>query len=264
MDETASPRDSKVAHLSPESLGEDDVATAKEAFATAREALRERNQLAQLIAEASRESADLTQQHVGAPQSSPHANSAKGQIKRARSLSPKSSRRIHHVIPPAGATSAVEPPAGKAGKQDDKEKGKPARSALRGAKPSRGDLHVTISPHSSEESFSSSDTSLSKVAPGSSGPLERREGGVEGQPERRISQSERPKSMEELESHKFSLQAFPGDLHSGLLVRHGSTRSEQLDYSEVASFLKPGRLQKLAQVRREQDGSDSTPEVRDM
>lgn len=261
VDETASPRDSKEAHLSSESLGEEDAATAKEAFATAREALRERNQLAQFMAGVRREPTDLAQQQVAVTQQgdslvNPHASPAKD-LKRARSLSPKSSHRIYRVPLLAGATSATEPSSGKDDKEGHKEKVKPARSALRGTKSSRGDLHVTISPHSSEESFSSSDNSLSK---GTSVPIERRAGGVEGQSERRISQTERPKSMEELESHKFSQQAFPGDLH-GLLARHGSTRSDQLDYSEVASFLMPGRLQKLAQARREQDGNDSTPEV---
>lgn len=274
VDETASPRDIKDAHLSSGSLGEDDVATAKEAFTTAQEAMRERNHMTPLMAGAERGGLNrfVQQQAVAPPRgdsvASPPRSPAKEHIKRAHSLSPKSSRRIHHAPPPgvtyAGGSS--ESPAGKAIEVDHQEKGKPVRSALRGSKSSRGELHVTISPHSSEESFSSSNNSLSKVAAGQTvnTPVERRSGGggggKEGPSERRISQTERPKSMEALESHKFSQHAFPGDLHSGL-DRHGSTRSDQLDYSEVAAFLKSGRLQELAQVRRGQDKSDSTPEV---
>ena len=264
VDETASPRECKDTHLSSESLGEDDVATAKEAFATAREAaLREHNQMSQLITGAERGGTNSQQQQVAKPKdNSPLQSPSKGYVKRARSLSPKSSRRIRPMPPPAGVPDSSVTATNKNNEEDQKEKAKVPRSALRGAKLLRGNLHVTISPHSSTESFSSSNASLSKSAitsPQTVVVIRNEEGGIEGG-ERRISQTERPKSMEALESHSFSQQAFPGDLNSGL-VRHGSTRSERLDYSEVADFLKAGRLQELAQARRGNDKSDSTPEV---
>ena len=259
VDETASPRECKDTHLSSESLGEDDVATAKEAFATAREALRERNEVSQLVAGAEREG--IAKQVAKPKDSSPLQSPSKGYVKRARSLSPKSSRRIRPMPPPAGVPNSSVTATNKTNEEDQKEKAKLPRSALRGAKHLRGNLHVTISPHSSTESFSSSNASLGKSAitsPQTTVVIRNEDGVIDG--ERRISQTERPKSMEALESHSFSQQAFPGDLNSGL-VRHGSTRSERLDYSEVADFLKAGRLQELAQARRGNENSDSTPEV---
>lgn len=270
VDETASPRECKDTHLSS---GDDDMMVTKEAFASGKEALSEHGHITQImtIAESRGRNTSIKQQPVVVTPSdksmtmSPSQSPSKGgYVKRARSLSPKSSHRIRPILPPEGVSTYTGDTA--ADKSSDEEKPKLPRSALRTGKLPRGNFHVTISPHSSNESFSSSNASLTKlpaVSPLINVPVRRNEDSrKENTPERRVSQTERPKSMEALESHLFSQQAFPGDLHSNsALVRHGSTRSERLDYSEVADFLKPGRLQELAQARRENEKSDSTPEV---
>ena len=194
---------------------------------------------------------------------------SKEHIKRARSLSPKSSHRVNQV--PGGGMPAVKASSGNllpspehqivvgtASSEDNVTKNtKPMRSSLRSPRGSSSlskatGKKVTISPHSSMDSFGSSENSL----------VQSQEKVVE----RRTSQSERPKSMEELETHSFALNTYASELdpHSSALTRHGSTRStrsERLDYSEVATFLKPG-LQEIAQSRKEkQQQDDSTPEV---
>lgn len=178
-------------------------------------------------------------------------------VKRAQSLSPKFSRRIFPI--PSHLSDAqqqqnsivLSPGSDDSLSSTDKQ---PKRSSLRttSRKPgdTRSDKHVKLSPHSSVESFSSSDVSLGQsTAPP---PTVSNETPVRvGEQKRRISQNERPKSMEDLEKHTFAVAGFPGDLQTNL-VRRGSTRSERLDYSSVETFLETGL--------QERNGS-STPEV---
>ncbi len=177
-------------------------------------------------------------------------------VKRAQSLSPKASRRIIPLQPQSAvmARSSVNNgrPTGRGSLDNVDKHVKPSRSSLRSPR-QPGDTktgkHVTISPHSSVESFTSSDNSLIHVSIA-----------LEESRVKRSSQTERPKSLEDLESHSFSLGGYPGDLHPHLLsnnlVRRGSTRSEKLDYSEESSFLQKN-------LSDENEGKNSTPEVGD-
>ena len=182
-------------------------------------------------------------------------------LKRAQSLSPKSSRRILPLQPQSVmVTRITETTSGNSSNGGSLEnigkRGglsiKPTRSSLRSPR-QPGDLkagkHVTISPHSSVESFTSSDNSLVHI----NAIMDDKQTRLQ-----RHSQTERPKSLEDLESHTFSIGGFPGDLHPHLmttnLVRRGSTRSEKLDYSEESSFLHRN-------LSEDENGKNSTPEV---
>lgn len=225
VDETASPRDHKLSDLSHESELEK---SKEEVFS---------------ILSPDKENTSITEL------SSIHPD-AKQVIKRAHSLSPKASRRI---FPLPTTSNLVAPLLAEAPSSDENLNidSKPKRSALRSPRQpgeTRADKHVKISPHSSADSFSS-EASLSRSVGETEVPV------IITEQKRKSSQTERPKSMEDLESHKFSLSGFPGDLHP-TLVRRGSTRSEKLDYSDVETFLETG----LQEGKR--NGS-STPEVRE-
>ncbi len=182
-------------------------------------------------------------------------------LKRAQSLSPKSSRRILPLQPQSVMVTMVTETAGGSGGSLDhigKNGGivsmKPTRSSLRTPR-QPGDLktginkHVTISPHSSVESFTSSDNSLVHI----NATMDDKQNRFQLH-----SRNERPKSLEDLESHTFSMGGFPGDLHPHILatnlVRRGSTRSEKLDYSDESSFLQQ-------HLSEDSSGKNSTPEV---
>ena len=177
-------------------------------------------------------------------------------VKRAQSLSPKASRRIIPLQPQSAMIARTSVNNGRStgrGSLENVDKHvKPGRSSLRSPRQpgdTRTGKHVTISPHSSVESFTSSDNSLIHVSVA-----------LEESRMKHSSQTERPKSLEDLESHNFSLGSYPGDLHPHLLsnnlVRRGSTRSEKLDYSEESSFLQKN-------LSDENEGKNSTPEVCD-
>ena len=225
VDETASPRDHKLSDLSHESELEK---SKEEVFS---------------ILSPDKENASVTELPGIHPDT-------KQIIKRAHSLSPKASRRIFPLPPTSNLVAPLlaEVPSSDENLNIDS---KPKRSALRSPRQpgeTRADKHVKISPHSSADSFSS-EASISRSVGEAEVPV------IITEQKRKTSQTERPKSMEDLESHKFSLSGFPGDLHPSL-VRRGSTRSEKLDYSDVESFLETG----LQEGKR--NGS-STPEVRE-
>jgi hypothetical protein len=205
VEETASPHDSKLNELS------DELEPIKDQIYPAKENDKE---------------------NVGSDDESKEMTS---NVKRAHSLSPKVSRRIF----PSALSPVIIPSS------DENLAAKPKRSSLRSKQPGdqRSDKHVKISPHSSADSFTSSDNSLGQNTRGS--PLKTPEH------KKRISQTERPKSMEDLEKHTFTVSGFPGDLQTNL-IRRGSTRSERLDYSDVECFLENKLI--------ERTGS-STPEL---
>ena len=160
---------------------------------------------------------------------------AKSLVKRAHSLSPKVSRRI---FPTGNLPSPLSDSTCIPGSEENITNAKPKRSSLRTSRQPghvSSDKHVKISPHSSVDSFSSSDNSIGQVSGGGGTPVK--------VPEKRISQTERPKSLEDLEVH-----VFPGEN----LIRRGSTRSEKLDYSDVETFLDTGLTERAG---------SSTPEV---
>lgn len=232
VDETASPRDChKLSDLSHDS-----------------ELDKTEQELPPAVVKDTDKTKDVTaKENISRVETPPTAISNNLKIKRAQSLSPKTSRRIL-PLQPSNVTHVIS-----TGSQEKVGKHvKPVRSSLRIPRQPGGnkrvDKRVTISPHSSVDSFSSSDTSLTQ-------------NNEIHNVNRLTNQTERPKSLE-VESHNFSSANYPGDLHPHVvsnLVRHGSTqstRSERLDYSEVVSFLEPG----LQDSSEDRHGS-STPEL---
>uniref|UniRef100_A0A1X7VNK0 Calponin-homology (CH) domain-containing protein n=2 Tax=Amphimedon queenslandica TaxID=400682 RepID=A0A1X7VNK0_AMPQE len=177
-------------------------------------------------------------------------------LQRAHSLSPKASRRIfNNSSSPSHLISNQSAVSGEVAKQ-------PKRSILSRKQGDNSalsaDKHVRPVGHSSStESFSSSEVSLGQVTSGES--LTRLPSQAPPPSvmigERRISNTDRPRSLEDIEKHSFNTGSYPGDLQSvssGALIRRGSTRSDRLDYSDVESFLETG-----LQDRNE----SSTPEL---
>lgn len=179
-------------------------------------------------------------------------------VKRAQSLSPKASRRIlpmqGQAVMPTRSPVVNTGKTSSRGSYDNVHNNTKPRSVLRtprqpGDHLRTGGKHVTISPHSSVESFSSSDNSLIHL----NSSMEEKHERIPKRP----SQSERPKSLEDIEAHQFSIAGYPGDLHPHLLsnnlARRGSTRSEKLDYSDESLM-----REKLMDEAR---GKNATPEV---